>query len=423
MDVNYDTILYMSMQNQPHSPFVKKSPWRLYIGTLVLVLLAFWAGSSMADRSNLTNPLNVFEGSVLNKKTISNDVDFKLFWEVWNTLKRDYVDQNKLTEKKLFYGALSGLVGATDDPYSVFMNPEEAREFEEDLSGTFDGIGAEIGFRDDVLTIIAPLEGMPAIKAGVRTGDKIYAIDGENAQDLSVEEAVKKIRGPKGTSVKLTLVREGSREPIDISIVRDTVIVKSIKTTFDESNGLFTIKISNFNNDTDSLFNQAVSEALIKKPRGIILDLRNNPGGYLDTAVLVASEWVKEGSIVTEEFGDGRRIEHVSRGTARLASIPTVVLVNEGSASASEIVAGALKDYGLAKLVGEKTFGKGSVQVLRQLEDGSVVKITTAKWLTPKGSYIHELGIEPEIAIEMSFEDYQANRDPQNDEAKKILTR
>lgn len=423
MDVNYDTILYMSMQNQPYSPFVKKSPWRLFIGALVLVLVAFWAGSSVADRSNLTNPLNVFEGSVLNKKAVSNDVDFKLFWEVWNTLKRDYVDQNKLTEKKLFYGALSGLVGATDDPYSVFMNPEEAREFEEDLSGTFDGIGAEIGFRDDVLTIIAPLEGMPAIKAGVRTGDKIYAIDGENAQDLSVEEAVKKIRGPKGTSVKLTLVREGSREPIDISIVRDTVIVKSVKTSFDEKTGLFTIKLSNFNNDTDALFNQAVSEALIKKPRGLILDLRNNPGGYLDTAVLVASEWVKEGSIVTEEFGDGRRIEHVSRGSARLASIPTVVLVNEGSASASEIVAGALKDYGLAKLVGEKTFGKGSVQVLRQLEDGSVVKITTAKWLTPKGSYIHELGIEPEIMIEMSFEDYQANRDPQTDEAKKILAR
>ncbi len=423
MDVNYDTILYMSMQNYPYSPSGVSRRWRLIFGAIVIAAFAFWAGASMADRSNATSPLKVFEGSVLNKQAASNDVDFKLFWEVWNTLKRDYVDQNKLTEKKLFYGALEGLVGATDDPYSVFMNPEQAKEFEEDLSGTFDGIGAEIGFRDDVLTIIAPLEDMPAVKAGVRAGDKIYAIDGAKAQDLSIEEAVKKIRGPKGSAVVLTLVREGSPEPTDVSIIRDTVIVKSVKTTFDEKSGLFTIKITNFNNDTEVLFNQAVSEALLKKPRGLILDLRNNPGGYLETAVMVASEWVKEGPIVIEEFGDGRRIEHATKGSARLASIPTVVLVNEGSASASEIVAGALKDYGVAELVGEKTFGKGSVQVLRQLDDSSVIKITTAKWLTPKGSYIHELGIEPDFAIERSFEDYQQNKDPQTDEAKKILSR
>jgi len=411
------------MQNYPYAPSRAQRRWRLILGAIILTALAFWAGASMADRSNLASPLKVFEGSVLNKQAASNDVDFKLFWEVWNALKRDYVDQNKLTEKKLFYGALEGLVGATDDPYSVFMNPEQAKEFEEDLSGTFDGIGAEIGFRDDVLTIIAPLEDMPAVKAGVRAGDKIYAIDGAKAQDLSVEEAVKKIRGPKGTAVKLTLVREDSPEPIEISITRDTVVVKSVKTSFDEKNKLFTIKITNFNNDTDFLFNAAVSEALLKKPRGLILDLRNNPGGYLETAVTVASEWIKEGAIVIEEFGDGRRIEHVSKASGRLASIPTVVLVNEGSASASEIVAGALKDYGVAKLIGEKTFGKGSVQVLRQLEDGSVVKVTTAKWLTPKGSYIHELGIEPDLLSKRSFEDYQQNKDPQTDEAKKFLLR
>ena len=409
--------------NYEHNPGARRSRIIAFIlGAIVLAALSFWGGLSVAGRGNLKDVASIFDGSVLNKPQTGGDVDFKLFWEVWNTLKRDYVDQKGLTEKKLFYGALQGLVGSTEDPYSVFMNPEQAKEFEDDLSGTFEGIGAEIGFRNKILTIIAPLEDMPAVKAGVRAGDKIYAIDGKTAANLTVEEAVKKIRGPKGSTVKLSLVREGVSKPIEVSITRDKVIVKSVKTSYDEKRKIFTIKISNFNNDTESLFNKAVQDALVKNPKGIILDLRNNPGGYLETAVKVASEWVEKGPIVIEEFGDGRRIEHASNGSNRFGSIPTVVLVNQGSASASEIVAGALKDYGKAKLIGEKTFGKGSVQVLRQLEDGSVVKVTTAKWLTPKGSYIHEKGIEADTVIEMTADDYEKNHDPQNDAALKFFS-
>jgi len=394
----------------------------LYIFVSIIALgLAFFSGFYYAGDNTLVGTFNVLEGRVLNKDRVSQDVDFKMFWEVWNTLKRDYVAADTLTEKKLFYGALQGLVAATEDPYSVFMNPEEAKSFEEDLSGAFEGIGAEIGFRNEMLTIIAPLEGMPAIKAGVQAGDKIYAIDGDVATALSVEEAVKKIRGPKGTKVTLTLVRDKVDKPIDITITRATVVVKSVTTSFNDKTKIYTIKISSFNNDSEDLFNQAVSEALIKKPKGIVLDLRNNPGGYLETAVSLASEWVKEGQIVVEEFGDGKKNEHLTNGAARLANFPTVVLVNEGSASASEIVAGALKDYGIAKLVGQKTFGKGSVQVLRQLEDGSVVKITTAKWLTPKGNNINDQGIEPDIAVEITEADRNKDKDPQMEQALKIL--
>ena len=362
----------------------------------------------------------MFEGRLLDKPgniTRGQDVDFDLFWEVWETVKKEYVDGKDLTEKKLFYGALAGLVQSTNDPYSVFMNPEEAQEFEQDLSGRFEGIGAEIGFRNEVLTIMAPIEDMPAMKAGVQAGDQIYEINGESTLNLTLEEAIKKIRGPKGTQVTLTLGREKVDKPLEITITRDTVVVKSIRLTWHDNDQVAMIKIFNFNNDTRELFNEAVKEVLAKNPKGLILDLRNNPGGYLDTAVDVSSKWVEEGNIVIEEFGDERKVEHKALGNAPLADMKTIVLVNQGSASASEIVAGALKDYKKAILVGEKTFGKGSVQVLRDLSDGSVVKITAAKWLTPSGSYIHEQGIEPDIVVERTLEDRAAQKDPQRDRA------
>ncbi len=406
--------MYMSYQNNP------RSPWRTLISivlVLALVAGAFMAGVRVNSQVSWSQAFNVFDGKVLNKQTVSKDVDFSLFWEVWQTLKQDYVDQGQLTEKKLFYGALSGMVASAGDPYTVFMNPEEAKQFQDDLSGSFDGIGAEIGLRNNIVTIIAPLEDLPAAKAGVRAGDKIFAIDGKSAANLSVEEVVQKIRGPKGTQVTLTLIRDKEPKPIEIKITRDTVVVKSVKYSYDEKNQIFTIKITNFNSDTEGLFNEAVQQALIKKPKGIILDLRNNPGGYLETAVTVASAWIKDGTIVSEQFGDGKKIDHAATGSAPLAGIPTVVLVNQGSASASEIVSGALKDDGKAMLIGEKTFGKGSVQVLRQLSDGSVVKVTTAKWLTPKGYNINEQGIQPDKAVDRSEQDIEQNRDPQNDAA------
>lgn len=388
------------------------------------ILAAFAGGFLVGNQSTSGLDGNIFAGRLLNKNNVGNqgkDVDFNLFWEVWETVKKEYVDTNALTDKKLFYGALAGLVQATDDPYSVFMNPDEANEFQQDLSGRFEGIGAEIGFRNDILTIMAPIEDMPAMKAGVHAGDQIYAINDESAVDLTLEEAIKKIRGPKGTQVKLTLLRAKVDKPLEITITRDTVVVKSIRVTWLENDQLAMIKIFNFNDDTQNLFNNAVQEVLAKKPKGLIVDLRNNPGGYLDTAVAVASAWVPEGVIVSEKFGDTRVIEHKALGNAPLIDMPTVVLVNQGSASASEIVAGALKDYKKATLIGEKTFGKGSVQVLRQLSDGSVVKVTTAKWLTPNGTSIHEHGIEPEVTVERTLDDRAADKDPQLDRALQQL--
>lgn len=345
--------------------------------------------------------------------------DFNLYFEVWHNIKTSHVDKNKLKDRDLFYGSLEGLAAATGDPYTIFMSPELTSEFYEDLSGTFEGIGAEIGLRDDMITVVAPLDGMPAQKAGLRAGDKIYAINGESALGLSVTKAVKKIRGAKGTEVILTIIR-GEDKPLDVKIVRDRIIVASVKTEM-RVDGFYVIKISNFNDDTQGLFNQAVADILIKQPKGIVLDLRNNPGGYLDTAVNIASDWIKEGPIVAEQYGENRRSEHFSNGRARLASFPTVVLINEGSASASEIVAGALRDYKKATVIGVKSFGKGSVQTIKDLSDGSSLKVTAAHWLTPAGDYINNTGIEPAIKIELTEDDINKNRDPQLDRALKFL--
>lgn len=351
---------------------------------------------------------------------ISEYFDANLYWQTWQTLKNEHVNQNLIDEKAMFYGSLRGMTSALDDPYTVFLDPSEAKDFIDDLSGSFEGIGAEVGIRDDIVTVIAPLSGMPAEKAGLRAGDKIYAIDSMSTLNMTLSEAVSKIRGPKDTEVILTIIREGEDRPFDISITRGTIIIESVSWEKTEDN-LFLIKISNFHEDTLSLLNKAILEILNEDIDGIILDLRNNPGGYLDTAIKVASEWIPEGPVLIEQFSDGRRNEFFAQGFARLSHLPTVVLINQGSASGSEIVAGALRDYKKAKLVGEQTFGKGSVQSLKSLSDGSKLKITIAKWYTPGGDYIDEKGVEPDFEVEMSFEDYEAEIDPQMEKAIELL--
>jgi len=416
------------------------------IAVLILVLMAVCFGSGMyitrksETVKNLADQELVLLGKVLGKYSqspedkLSQDVDFNLFWEVWDILEKEFVDRDKLSEKEMFYGAVRGMVSSLGDPYTVFMNPIIAREFAEDLAGTFEGIGAEIGIRDEILTIIAPLSDMPAEKAGLRAGDKVYAIDGESTMNISIDEAVNKIRGPKGTEVVLTISRNGMEKAKDVAITRGVIIVKSVKTEILNNNinadgntisnnndNVYIIKITNFNDDTLNLFNEAVREIIAKNPSGIILDLRNNPGGYLETAIEVSSEWIEEAVVVAEQFSEEKKLEYLSRGRARLKDYPTIVLVNQGSASASEIVAGALQDYGKAKIVGMQTFGKGSVQVLQKLKDGSSVKITVAKWLTPKGNCINEEGITPDEEIDLTIEDYEAGNDPQMDRAVEIL--
>lgn len=406
---------------------------KIAVAALIAALMAvsFGAGMHITRRSETAKQIadkeTIFLGKVLGKygetpqSKLNQDIDFNLFWQVWDMLEEQYVDREKLNEKEMFYGAVRGMVSSLGDPYTVFMNPAVAQEFEEDLAGTFEGIGAEIGIRNDILTIIAPLADMPAEKAGLRAGDKVYAIDGESTAGITVDEAVNKIRGPKGTEVVLTISRNGMEEAEEMPITRGVIVVKSVKTELRDDK-IFVVQITNFNDDTLDLFNRAVQEIIAKNPKGVILDLRNNPGGYLDTAIEVASEWVEDGAVVTEKFSEEKKDEYFARGRARLKDYNTVVLINQGSASASEIVAGALQDHNKAVVVGKQTFGKGSVQILENLPDGSSVKITVAKWLTPNGNCINETGIKPDVEIDLTEEDYDAGNDPQMEKAVEILS-
>jgi carboxyl-terminal processing protease len=400
-----------------------------FLSVIILTAAGFFAGLYFSAKSQTLNELAKKEvalaGKVINKYSdspegvLSQDINFKLFWEVWDTLKKEYVDKDKLNEKEMFYGAVKGLVNSAGDPYTVFMDPKLTQEFGEDLAGVFEGIGAEIGIRKNILTVISPLDGAPAEKAGLKAGDKIYFINGKTTSDLTIDEAVSKIRGPKGTSVTLTIFRNGMERPQDFIITRSQIVIKSVKT--EEKDGIFIIKIANFSNDTKSLLDEAIRKILAGSVKGVIIDLRNNPGGYLDTAVEIASEWIEEGTVVSERFSADKKDDFPARGKARLKNYKTVVLVNEGSASASEIVAGALKDYGLATVVGKQTFGKGSVQSLENFGDGSSLKMTVAKWYTPQGVNINEQGIKPDIEVDVKAEELEKNIDRQMEKAEEII--
>jgi len=350
------------------------------------------------------------------------DVNFADFWKIWRTVKERHVDPGKTTDVELFYGAIGGMVSALKDPYSVFFDPEFAQKFADELSGTFDGIGAEIGIKKNQLTIIAPLPETPAEKAGLKAGDKILAIDEKDTAGMFVDEAVSLIRGPKGTPVKLLILREGWKEAKEIPITRNTIVVESVKWKMVKSGDkrIAVVTVSRFNEDTASGFSQAVRSLLLENPDGLVLDLRNNPGGFLDTAVKMAGEWITNDVIVKEKTSAGQDDDYRSDGNSRLTDLRTVVLVNGGSASASEIVAGALQDYGKGTIVGEQTYGKGSVQDYTEFDDGSALKLTVALWYTPKGRSIDKDGIAPDVQVKNSPEDYDNDKDPQLDKALEL---
>jgi carboxyl-terminal processing protease len=360
--------------------------------------------------------------SVLNKETFKPaEVDFSLFWDVWNRLEDEYVDHDKIIREKLVYGAISGMVKAVGDPYTTFFPPVESKRFQEDVSGSFSGIGAEIGIRKDILTIITPLKGSPAERAGILAGDKVLKINATSTADLSLEDAVGFIRGVKGTEVTLTIARNGADTIKDIQITRDTIVVPVIETK-KIGNDIFYIHLLNFNETSSVEFRKALQEMLLSGRKKLILDLRNNPGGYLHRAVDIASWFLPAGETVAlERRSNGSEFAYRSFGHKFLETIPVVVLVNEGSASASEIVAGALRDIRGITLVGEKTFGKGSVQEYSELPGGTSVKITVAKWLTPKGTSINDAGIESDVAVKRTLDDVENDRDPQLDRAVEIL--
>lgn len=379
---------------------------------IIAIALSFFAGITIGQGLDLHKELLNDDGSVeirklidLYGKTRSPEVSFGQFWDVWDKVKEHHVDQ-PVDEVAMFYGAIEGMVAGLDDPYSIYMPPAEADEFAKDLAGEFEGIGAEIGIRDDQLTIIAPLPGSPAEQAGLRPGDTVYAIDGEDAARLTIEEAVIRIRGKKGTTVVLSVSHDGFSEIEDVEIIRDTITISTVYHEMRDNNIAY-LRISYFNQDTWSDFDRAVKEILLQSPTAIILDLRSNPGGFLETSVDIASEWVEEGIIVTEGNKDDVRKDFTSRGSHRLHGIPTVVLVDGGSASGSEIVAGALQDHGAATLVGIQTFGKGSVQEFEVLTDGSALKLTVAKWYTPEGREIDKEGIAPDVIVEEMFTEVQ----------------
>ncbi len=347
-------------------------------------------------------PVDIATVINLYSKTRSSTVDFNQFWRIWDMVKTNYVAQ-PVDETKLFYGALSGIVQGLEDPHSVYFPPKEAEAFAQDLSGSLEGIGAEIGLKDDVITVIAPLAGSPAERSGLRPGDKIIKINAEETYGLSLDGAVMKIRGPKGTTVVLSIFSKDGDELREVKIVREKITVPSVTTEFKDG-GVAYIRIASFNQDTVPLFDQAILAILAKQAKGIILDLRSDPGGFLEGAIDVASEWVQNGTIVTEKMKDGLSRDHASTGAHRLVGMPTVVLVDDGSASASEIVAGALQDYGQATIVGIKTYGKGSVQDFQVLPDGSALKLTIAHWYTPKGRLIDHNGIIPDVVMEKVFD-------------------
>ncbi len=419
----------ININTEEKSSKTKKIVKKILI-VVILLALGFQLGIYTTQNSRILADLAKEEVVYLGKLTgkysspqkdlLAQDIDFRLFWEVWDELKQDYVDSEELSDKELFYGAIKGMVAAAGDPYTSYMDPKISQDFEDDLKGKFEGIGAEISIKNDILTIVAPLDDSPAKKAGLKAGDYIISIDGESTAGITIDEAVNKIRGPKGEPVTLTIARDGLNELKDIKIIRDVIIVKSVKTKLREDN-IFIIEISNFNGDTEALFNQAVLEVLSKNPKGIIVDLRNNPGGYLDTSIELASEWIEDGIVVSEVDSGGNKTDYEARGRARLKDYPTVLLVNEGSASASEILSGALKYYKKATVVGKKTFGKGSVQALKSFSDGSSLKVTIAKWLTPDGVSINDNGIEPDIDIDYTLDDFEAGVDPQIDKAVEIL--
>jgi len=417
-----------NLQTQQTKTMVKnKKPKNKIFWMVLIVVIAFYVGAAWGKGSNQKNDLNsssfienlsdpteIFGDA---NKEKPDDVSFDIFWEAWKELDKKYVDTDKLDPGARVYGAIRGMVKALDDPYSGFMDPEETADFNTDMEGSFEGIGAELGMKEGILTVIAPIEGMPAEGAGIRSGDMIIQIDDQAAADITIDEAVKRIRGKKGTDVKLTILRQGEDMTREITITRDRIEIKSV--IYEEKDdGIAYIKIKKFAEDTSKEFEKAVTMAIVDNSKGMVLDFRNNPGGFLSIAVDVASKFVPKGEVVVWEQGrDEKKKSYTSHGGNSLSEMPIVVLVNEGSASASEIVAGALRDLRGTILVGKKSFGKGSVQQLESLKDGSSLRITIAKWLTPAGNSIHEIGLEPDVEIEISNDDYENERDPQLDKA------
>lgn len=397
----------------PHKKTKKKNSILKTAGIIVFTGAVFGAGW-LAGNGNIQ--VSSYK-AVSSNSGLAEKLDYSTIDTIYSSLRDNF--DGELSEKKLLEGLKSGLAKATGDPYTEYFNAEAAEDFQAGIDGTFEGIGAQLGKdTDNNIIIVSPIAGYPADKAGLRPKDIIAEIDGETAYDLTISEAVDKIRGEKGTSVKLTVIRNS--KPEEFTITRETIDIPSVKTEIRGQTGIMTI--SRFGDDTVNLAKQAAEEFKAAKVSGIILDLRSNPGGYLDGAVDISSLWLSKGTTVLTERRDNVVIDtFMANGSAPLKGIKTVVLIDEGSASASEITAGALKDNNAATLIGQKSFGKGSVQQPINLKDGGLLKVTIARWFTPGGKNIDKEGLEPDQKVELTPDDITSGRDPQLDAALSAL--
>ena len=402
---------------------------------VALVLLSFWLGWRVGSVGGKPSLQGVKEVLVDRTQPESRaQIDMLLFWQVWDTLEQKYLNDEDIKPQEMVWGAIAGMTKALGDPYTVFLPPKEQEASQEELNGTFEGVGIQLGFKDEVLAVIAPLSGMPAEAAGVKAGDLILHIKDENrgvdtdTLDMSLPKAVDTIRGPKGTAVILTLLHQGKVDPVEIAIVRDTILIASVELDWLEGESVAHLKLMRFGGNTDSEWDEVVAQIAARQNqiRGVVLDLRNNPGGLLDGAVFIASEFLDNGVVVLQENNQGERVSASVNRNGKLTKIPMVVIINKGSASASEIVAGSLQDRKRARLVGEKSFGKGTIQAPEELEGGAGVHITIAKWLTPNGRWVNDTqGLEPDILVEAPKNETEVvtedQPDPQLDKAMELL--
>lgn len=390
-----------------------------YFGFLVAIALTFGLGWMLGINHN-QEVKGMTTAQVENATGTKETVDLELFWKTWKELSEAYVDPNQMKTQDMVYGAIHGMVGSLEDPYTVFMTPEENQEFHDVLEGHLEGIGAELTLKDGMLTVISPLNGSPAQEAGLQPEDVIFMINDESTEEMTLEDAVKTIRGEKGTKVKLGILRESSPEPIDLEIVRREININSVE--WEMQDGIAIIAINQFGDTTIAEFNNAVNAILNEQPKGVILDLRFNGGGYLDGAVAISSVFLENAKLVTMKKRNPEDDQLINTtGQAKLLNTPLVVLINKGSASASEIVAGAIQDHKRGAIVGEKSFGKGTVQEVRNLSDGASLRVTVAKWFTPNDQNINETGITPDVIVERTIEDFETDKDPQLDKALEIL--
>ncbi|NPV57562.1 MAG: S41 family peptidase [Anaerolineae bacterium] len=405
----------------------------LFVLATIIILVGAFSGGLMVGWSLPGNPLKDLVGAPQQPTVVmpsppngdQGDVGtlFAPFWETWDIVHDQYVDQ-PVDDQALMRGAIDGMLASLGDPHTSYMNPDEYDQATTQLTGEeYEGIGAWVDITGEYLTIVSPMPKSPAEKAGIRSGDKVIAVDDEDVTGMDGELVLQRILGPAGTEVKLTVEREGEEQPLSFAIVRAKITVPTVDYRM-ETGGIAYIRLFTYGDSTSEDLRAALTELMAQNPQGMILDLRNNGGGYLNTAIEVISEFIDGGKVAMyEESGDGTRTTLETTGGGLALDVPLVVLVNEGTASASEITAGAIQDYGRGELVGVVTYGKGSVQNWIPLSDEQgAVRVTIARWLTPNGRQINQIGLEPDYTVELTDEDIQADRDPQLAKALALLT-